>query len=87
VKYTQLKQQERSQIYALLKAGHNQTEIARILNRHKSTIRREIQRNTGLRGYRPQQAQRFSHERKMSQARVRIEAHVWAYVSQLLRQD
>ncbi len=48
--YTQLTQAERYQIYALLKAGHSQAEIAMILNRHKSTISREICRNTGRRG-------------------------------------
>ncbi|WP_153041610.1 helix-turn-helix domain-containing protein, partial [Solemya velesiana gill symbiont] len=38
--YTQLIQEERYQIHALMKAGHNQTEIARVLGRHKSTISR-----------------------------------------------
>lgn len=55
MKYTQLTQEERYQFFALMKAEHKQTEIAMILNRHKSTISREIRRNTGLRGYRPQQ--------------------------------
>ncbi len=63
MRYTQLTQEERYQIYALLKAGLNQTEIAMILERHKSTISREISRNTGLRGYRPNQAQRLAQER------------------------
>jgi IS30 family transposase len=52
--------EERYQISVLLKAGVNQTEIAMILERHKSTISREIARNTGLRGYRPKQAQRLA---------------------------
>ena len=52
--YKQITQEERYRIYALLKAGNNQAEITMILNLHKSTISREIQRNTGLRGYRPQ---------------------------------
>jgi IS30 family transposase len=50
--YTQLTQEERYQIHALLQAGNNQTHIVRILNRHKSTISREIQR---IQAYRPQQ--------------------------------
>ena len=85
--YTQLTQEERYQIYALLKAGHNQEEIAAILNRDKSTISREIRRNTGLRGYRPQQAQRLADERKAAKAQLRIAPTVWGDVIKLLRDD
>jgi len=85
--YTQLTQEERYQIYALLKAGLNQTEIAMILNRHKSTISREIRRNTGLRGYRPQQAQRLMEERQQAKAQPRIGDTVWSTVEALLKQD
>ena len=46
--YKQLTHKQRYQIQALLKANHNQTQIAMILERHKSTISREIKRNTGL---------------------------------------
>lgn len=42
--YTPPAQEERYQIYALLKAGHCQTENARILGRSKSTISRELSR-------------------------------------------
>ena len=50
--YKHLSQVERYQIYALMKAGHDQTQIAKLLDRHKSTISREISRNRGLKGYR-----------------------------------
>jgi IS30 family transposase len=46
-----------------MKAGHDQTQIAKLLDRHKSTISRELIRNTGSRGYRPKQACEFSAER------------------------
>lgn len=62
--YTQLTEGERNQIYALLQVKKTQPEIARILGRDKGTISREIKRNTGLRGYRPKQAQRKAEERK-----------------------
>ena len=39
-----------------MKDGKTQSQIAKLLNRHKSTISREIGRNTGNRGYRPRQA-------------------------------
>ena len=60
--YTHLSQTERYQIYALMKAGQTQSEIAQILGRHKSTISREISRGCGRRGYRPRQAQNLYHE-------------------------
>ena len=46
--YKHLSQAERYQIYALMKAGHDQSQIAKLLDRHKSTISRELSRNTGL---------------------------------------
>lgn len=87
MKYKQLTQEERYQISALLKAGHDQSEIAMILNRHKSTISRELERNSGLRGYRPIQAQRLADERRQSKAKTRITDTVWTNVERLLRQD
>lgn len=87
MRYTQLTQEERYQIYALLKAGHHQTEIALILDRHKSTISREIRRNTGLRGYRPRQAQQLCDERKWTKARPRITDATWTTIDRLLRED
>lgn len=38
--YKHLSQAERYQIHALMKAGHNQSQIARLLDRNKSTISR-----------------------------------------------
>jgi len=62
--YTQLTQEERYQIYILKKAGNKQTEIARLLGRDKSTISRELKRNTGLKGYRPKQAHEQTLKRR-----------------------
>ena len=62
--YAKLTQIQRYQIDALLKMGHSQSEIARGLGVHKSTISREMQRNTGKRGYRPKQAQQKALERR-----------------------
>jgi IS30 family transposase len=61
--YKHLSQTERYQIYALMKAGQNLKTIAQILGRHKSTIGREILRNSGLRGYRPRQADILCQQR------------------------
>jgi len=39
-----------------MKAQHSIMQIASLIGRHKSTISRELRRNTGSRGYRPKQA-------------------------------
>jgi IS30 family transposase len=75
--YTQLAQEERYQIYALMKAGHSQSEIAAVLGRSKSTISRELRRNCGLRGYRPKQAQRLAQERRQAKVKPRLNTAVW----------
>lgn len=49
-KYNQLSQEQRYQIYALLKAGKSQTFIANQICCHKSTVSRELKRNVPQRG-------------------------------------
>ena len=61
--YKHLTQDERYQIAILLKAGKRQNEIATLMNRHPSSIGRELARNRGQRGYRPKQAQALSEAR------------------------
>jgi IS30 family transposase len=48
-KYTQLTYEQRYHIHLLNKQGYNQTFIANSMNRNKSTISRELSRNTGKR--------------------------------------
>ena len=62
--YTQLTQEQRYQIFALLKMEHNRTEIAAVIGKHKSTISRELSRNKGQRGYRAKQAHRMALSRR-----------------------
>jgi len=50
--HKQLTDEERYQIEALKREGFNQSEIARSLNRHPSTINRELARNSDHKGYR-----------------------------------
>lgn len=56
--------QEREILYRMKRSEKPITEIAETLGRHRSTIYRELDRNTGGRGYRPQQAQRLAEERR-----------------------
>ena len=64
--YKQLTYEQRSEIYALLKAGLNQTKIAKLIGVNKSTVSREIKRNTGFKGYRPKQANELTLERRQN---------------------
>lgn len=84
--YTQLTSEQRYQIYALKKKEHSQSEIAEIVGVHKSTICRELRRNTGGRGYRPIQAHRKALERREDRVRFGISEATWKRVEQLLRE-
>ena len=66
--YTQLTREQRHEIYALIKAGHNQPEIAMLVGCNKSTISRELSRNRGLRGYRPKQAHQLAEVRRQNRS-------------------
>ena len=77
--YTHLTQDERCQIYILKKAGHDQSDIANMLGRNKSTISRELKRNCGARGYRPKQAQELSLARQSKDNGATIADETWAF--------
>ena len=86
--YTHLTQDERYQIYILLRAGHHQIEIAQLMNRHPSTISRELARNCGQRGYRPKQAQHRCEARADNSRNARrIEPAVWEAAQARLREQ
>ena len=85
--YTQLTQEQRYQIYALMKANFNQQQIAFELRIHPSTISRELRRGRGRRGYRPRQAQQLAESRAATRHRPRISASTWAVVESLLLKE
>jgi IS30 family transposase len=85
--YTQLTQEERYQIYILKKAGYCQTAIGKLLERDKSTISRELRRNRGLKGYRPQKAHNLALARRYGKAQPRIGHRVWQLVEVLIRDE
>jgi IS30 family transposase len=86
--YTQLTQEQRYHIWALKKAGFNQTNIAQEVGMHKSTISRELRRNTGQRGYRPKQSHALATARQQERARSpRITPDTWERVQDALRQE
>lgn len=85
--YTQLTEEHRIEIYAMLKAGFKQCQIASQIGCHPSTICNELQRNTGLRGYRPKQAHGKAMERRKNKVSKRIPDSTWGLVNSLIRDE
>jgi len=84
--YTQLTQEQRYQISALLKMDHTQIEIAKVIGVHKSTVSRELRRNRGLRGYRPKQAHRLAVSGR-DKSRSRIGTSTWILIEAAIRKE
>jgi len=84
--YTQLTQGQRYQIEALLEGEHNQSEIAKILGVHKSTVSRELKRNGVEMQYDQIVAQRLTESRRKAQVPLRIPEETWEWVNLLLRE-
>jgi len=85
--YHQLTREQRYQIAALYEAGHSQSEIARVVGVHKSTICRELGRNQATRGYLPRHAHLLALARRKGKARCSLTPQHWEEVHRLLRLD
>ena len=83
--YTHLSPEERYTIQAELQRKTSKREIARMLGRSASTITRELQRNTGQRGYRPAQAQRLATDRRFI-VKTKITDFAIAFIEHLISQ-
>jgi transposase-like protein len=64
--YRQLSEEDRIEIYAMKQAGKEQNMMATESGVHPNTISRELSRNTGLYGYRPNQAQQKALLRRLT---------------------
>ena len=84
-RYTQLTQEQRYQIYAFMKAGFTQKEVAVETGVPPSSISREVRRNRGRRGYRPKQAHQKALARRINKSR--IDSSTWALVDSLIKKD
>jgi IS30 family transposase len=69
-----------------MKAGFCQSEIAREIGVHKSTVSREVRRNKGKRGYRPKQAQQLATNRR-DKVQPRITDRDWRMIEELICLD
>ena len=88
--YRQLTPEERYMLAALRRQGLNRAEIARLLGRHRSTVGREVRRNsTRADGhYRASTAQeRTNGRRSRSRRNQRFSADDFALVDELLRRQ
>jgi IS30 family transposase len=85
--YKQLTLEQRYGIYSLLETGHTQSEMARVIGVHRSTISRELKRNKGVRGYRCPQAHRKALARRKGKVHIRIDTMIWELIDYLIRED
>jgi IS30 family transposase len=86
--YTHLSLAERHYIEVERKRGESLSNIGLSLGRSQSTISREIQRNTGKRGYRHKQATRTALDRHTQKNKaVKLTAFIKAILNQYIKED
>ncbi|MGD9563809.1 MAG: IS30 family transposase [Pyrinomonadaceae bacterium] len=87
--YSQLTQQQRYQIEAYLGTGMRKREIAERIGVHRSTVYREIKRNSNVRlvGYKACPAIAVARERHEVKKKHRIDCQTWTRVDALVKMD
>lgn len=85
--YKQLTCKQRYAIRILLKKNYSQKDIAEVIGVDKSTICRELKRNSGKRGYRYKQAQQKAVERRKDKSPPRIGEDTWNKVRSYIKED
>lgn len=85
--YTQLTREQRYQIKALLDTDVPRGKIAEAIRVSQSTISRELKRNSGKRGYRPNQAHEKALARRKKKSKPRIRAKTWMLIEKWLYED
>lgn len=85
--YHHLSNAERATIIALSKAGHSIASIARIIERSKSTVSRELRRNVCNDGrYRVEKAHlKAKSRRRISRRNLRLTEEQWNEVKRYLK--
>ena len=71
----------------LYKTGHKQSELAKVIGVHKSTISRELKRNCGGRGYRNKQAHVLALDKRKGKVPPIIDDSTWTFIETLIRKD
>ena len=87
-RYKQLTYKERYQIYALIKEGFNYTQIANNIGYSKSTISREIKRNSINNNYHPDSASIETFTRHKNKPKfIKITKIVKKHINRYLKKD
>ena len=79
-----LTHEDRCKIETLYKAGVNASKIAQQLGRHKSTIIRELERNTLDGVYKYEEANQFAKKRRACGGRPKLTEDNWTFIRILL---
>ena len=88
MKYSQLTLDDRINIYIGLQQSFTLQEIATQLEKHKSTISREVKRNIGKKGYRFKQAHRNALLRRINSKKyIRLEPKIQKIIERKLKQE
>jgi IS30 family transposase len=82
--YKHFSQTESYQIHVLMKSGDDQSHIAKLLDRHKSTISLVLIRNSGSRGLPPQAGLRDFYPSSAKQPKRQLCSTLGERVSQCL---
>ena len=86
-KYRHFTYEDRIVIKVFLLENKTYSNIAKVLGVYRSTISREIRRNTGRRGYRNEQAQRKAMSRSATPGTKKNDKSVKAFIIRKLKQD
>jgi len=83
--YNHFSLEERCRLRGMMEMGLSKAEIARRLERHRSSIDRELRRNRNVDGYRPDSADRRAWARKLRGSRIerstRLAEHVRSHLA------
>ena len=89
--YKHLSYEQRCMIYALIKSGYNQSQIAKEIGVHRSIISRELKRNITKLGawpYKPDYAQTYAEERiKYKAKRVKMTSALKNKITSMIKQE